>query len=127
MPNHRTPSGKAKLTGADKNHPERFRDRNEPDGGPPIGDPPDCLSGEALKAWERFRAELPWLVESDRAILTSACLLRGVIDADAAKVTVSHFREYRQTLGCLGATPTSRSHVDQEGEDDDDPFAQFVI
>jgi phage terminase small subunit len=127
MPTNKTPLAKARLTGADKKDPQRYRDRNEPDGGPPIGDPPHGLPDAAQTAWSRFTAELPWLVEADRAILSAACLLRAAIDADPEGATASHFREYRQTLSSLGATPTSRSHIAGPTDDEDNPFDQFLV
>ena len=125
MPQHRTPLAKAQLTGALKNHPERYKDRAEPASTAPLGAAGDWLNGGALDAWERFKSELPWLTESDRAIVGSACVLRARIEA-GGELNASEHRELRMILGALGATPTSRSNVVVPEEDDkDDPFAKF--
>ncbi|MFC3839220.1 hypothetical protein [Paracoccus rhizosphaerae] len=124
MGRHRTPLAKAKLTGADRKHPDRYRDRREPSGGGPVGDPPCYLDAEAKRFWRIFAAELPWLQFSDRAILTSASILRARMIAAADGATGALVREYRSTLSSLGATPASRQRVSLPSErDGDDPWA----
>lgn len=127
MGRSKTPIEKAKLTGADRNHPERFRDRQDVDGGPAIGKPPAYFDAKARAAWARFKRELPWLVESDRAMVELASLTRALIEADPAQASAAMVKEHRQQLASLGATPVTRSNVAPpfKGNDDDDPFAAF--
>mgnify|MGYP007030532123 CR=1 FL=1 len=127
MGRHRTPLSKAKLTGADRNHPERFRGRSEPDGGGPVGDPPSYLPPDAKRFWRIFATELPWLQKSDRAILASAAMLRARVLGSAGDVNGALVREYRTHLACLGATPTNRQRVSMPSEpDQNDPWAAFA-
>lgn len=126
MGRHRTPLAKAKLTGADRKHPDRFRGRTEPNGGGPVGDPPSYLAADAKRFWRIFAAELPWLQKPDRALLASAAILRARLIAEEGGATGALVREYRSTLACLGATPTNRQRVSVPHElDQDDPFAAF--
>lgn len=128
MPRPRTPVSKAKLTGADKVHPERFRDRSEPSAsGKPIGSPPTYLSVTAKKAWKTFVRELGWLVHEDRAALEVASIMRAEIMSGNPELPATFFTAYRQAISSLGATPVDRSKVHQpKDEDEDDPFAKFT-
>jgi phage terminase small subunit len=127
MPRPQTPLAKAKLTGADKKHPDRFRDRSEPvASGKPIGSAPPYLSANAKKAWKAFCDELGWLVHEDRAALEVASIMRGEIMARTPDLPASFFTAYRQAISSLGATPVDRSKVHQgKPEEPDDPFAAF--
>ncbi len=126
MGRNRTPLEKAKLTGADRKNPQRFRDRSEPDSGGPLGNAPKYFTAEQRKAWDMFKIELEWLRSADRAIVELACITRAEIMAGGANVTAALLREHRQQLSSLGASPTSRSNVALPGEaDEPDPFARF--
>jgi hypothetical protein len=62
---------------------------------------------------------------SDRAILASASILQIRVQ-EATEINVALLREYRATLGCLGATPVDRSRIQwSPPEDENDPFAVF--
>lgn len=128
MARNRTPLSKAKLTGADKKHPDRFKKRSEPDGGGPLGNPPDYFDPLQIRIWEVFRVELPWLARSDRAMVELACVTRAQIQAAGDSVTASLIREHRQQLSSLGGTPVTRSNVTPAPADPDAdcPFAQFM-
>lgn len=127
MGRHRTPLAKAKLTGADRKHPDRYRGRSEPDGGGPVGAPPSYLDADAKRFWRIFTGELPWLQKSDRAILASASILRAQVIAASNGATGALVREYRSTLACLGATPTGRQRISMPSEpDQNDPWAAFA-
>jgi len=127
MPNPRTPIAKAKLTGADKRNPQRFRDRKEPKvSGRPVGAAPSYLTAGAKKAWKTFASELGWLTHEDRAILEVAATMRAEIMAGSTELPASFFTAYRQALAALGGTPTDRSKVASPDDgDDDDPFKRF--
>lgn len=126
MPNPKTPLAKARLTGADRNHPSRFRNRTELDGGGAVGPAPDYLSDDAKRFWDTFVSELPWLTKADRALLASASLLRAQVIASQGEVTGALIREYRSHLGALGSGPVARQRVSQvPDEDQDDPFSVF--
>ena len=89
-----------------------------------LGKPPSYLSAPERSAWWAFVAEAPWLAESDRALVSSACALRAQVqDGDA---NASIVRELRMHLTAMGCTPTTRQNVHApEQPDEDDPWAKF--
>lgn len=127
MPRPQTPLAKAALTGADKNHPERFRARKQPElSGNGPGKPPSYLPAKAKTAWSTFVKELGWLVQEDRPLLEAAALARAQIMDCTTDLPASFFGNYRLLLSSLGATPVDRAKVSQKSaEDEDDPFAGF--
>ncbi|WP_211299437.1 hypothetical protein [Pukyongiella litopenaei] len=116
------------MTGADRKHPERFRDRSEPDGGGPLGNPPEYFDATHRRIWVTFMEELPWLAKADRALIELACITRAQIEVGGEAVTTALMREHRQQLSSLGATPVTRSNVAPapNDPDDDDPWATFM-
>lgn len=128
MPRPQTPLAKAALTGADKNHPGRFKTRAEPKAsGRDLGRPPAYLPATAKKAWATFADELPWLTYEDRGAVEIVSLMRAhIMDGLTADLPASFFGNYRMALSSLGATPVDRTKVYQPPKDeDDDPFAGF--
>ena len=87
MPRPRNPRARARALGADLKDPKRYRGRGNP-AVPPLGAPSPWLSAEHRVAWGRFRAEFPWLAESDRALVEIGVVLR----ADSAGATRSASR-----------------------------------
>ncbi len=127
MARNRTPLAKAKMTGAIKTHPERFKDRTEPDGGGPLGNPPEYFNAAQRKIWNKFLGELLWLERADRALVELACITRAQIETGGANVTAALMREHRQQLSSLGATPVTRSNVVQPADQEEaNPFEQFM-
>jgi hypothetical protein len=76
MPRRRIPKERAELTGAAKTNPGRFAGRSNPRTGR-LGQASSWLSAEQAAAWDLFRAEFPWLQESDRALVEIATILRA--------------------------------------------------
>ena len=132
MPRPRTPTAKARLTGTDKKHPERFRDRANPvTAGKPVGSPPGYLGEEAATAWHELARNLGWLEIEDRHALEVAALSVGALRAIAREgepPTAALISASRQALAALGATPVDRSKIQAPAVDDaDDPFAKFYF
>ncbi len=130
MPRPRTPLAKARLTGADRKDPDRFRDRAEPKTSKaPVGKPPAYLAKEAKAVWQELARDLGWLVREDRFALESACLAIAQVRTMhkvGEPVTGALFAAMNSALGKLGASPADRSKVNATPpEDDDDPFAAF--
>ncbi|MGI3212567.1 hypothetical protein ACROSR_15815 [Roseovarius tibetensis] len=127
MPRPRTPTAKARLTGADRKDPQRYAARSEPSlSGRALGKPPAYLPKTAKTAWATFADELPWLTYEDRGAVELVCLMRGRITDDPAGATAALFGQYRLALAALGATPVDRSKLNCRAPDDEaDPFAQF--
>ena len=120
MPNHRTPALKAAVTGTADRNPQRHRDRKEPKTNP-LGDPSPFLSPFGVTAWESFKKELPWLAESDRALVEIAAAVRGRLLA-GEDVGTTALSMLQSILSKMGATPADRTKVsapDDEGEEDE--------
>lgn len=120
MPAPRTPLAKAKATGVDLNHPGRLADRKEP-ASKPLGDPSPFLDEFGQRAWEGFKRELPWLAESDRAVVEVCSQVRGLLIA-GEDVGVTKLSMYQSMLSKLGATPADRSRVMVPEDEDEDEF-----
>lgn len=130
MPNHRTPTAKARLTGADKANPQRFRDRSEPaTSGDPVGAPPVHLSKAAKAVWREAAGIMSWLVREDRLALEIAANAVASVRETAQSgepIKAAQLTAARQTLASLGATPADRAKIYAPGDGDkSDPFAQF--
>ena len=117
MPAPRLPVAKAKATGADIKDPGRHADRSEPKGAA-LGEAPDYLDDNGKSAWEGFKRELPWLLESDRAVMEVCAKVRGeIISGD--DVGVTKLSMYQSMLSKLGATPADRSRIMMSDEPDE--------
>lgn len=130
MPRQQTPLARAKLTGADAKNPQRFRNRSDPTTSKaPVGNPPAYLAKEAKAVWRDLACNLGWLVKEDRFALESACLAIAQVRTmhrAGDPITGAMFAAMNVAIGKLGASPTDRSKVFQEpDDDDDDEFAQF--
>jgi len=119
MPRPRTPKAKAEITGALKNHPGRFAHRSEPSS-PPLGEASSWMVPNQIAAWNSFRHELPWLMESDRALVEIASVIRGRLIA-GEDVSIGALGVMRLVCGMLGGSPSSRSKVDFEEPEPGDP------
>lgn len=109
MARARTPVAKAKVTGAAAKNPQRHRGRSKP-AVRPLGKPSTFLDKHGQQAWEGFRRELPWLMESDRSLLEVACVVRGRLLA-GDDVGVQSLSMLQSILSKLGASPSDRSKV----------------
>ncbi|MBC7636310.1 MAG: hypothetical protein H7251_11980 [Acetobacteraceae bacterium] len=110
---------KARATGAAIKNPARYRDRPEPKGAP-LGNASAFLDAAGRAAWIDFKAELPWLMESDRAMMEIVCVIRGRIASGEVGATL--LSTYQACLTKLGATPVDRSRIavaPDEAEDDE--------
>src|SRR3712207_6472993 len=126
MPRPRTPLSKAVLTGAVKKNPARYAGRNEPERLLSIGGPSDWLDDGQRAVWDEFRAALPWLTESDRALVEIATIIRARLISGEA-VGVQALQLLRQCLGQMGATPSDRSKVAVPANDaEPDPADEFL-
>lgn len=123
MPRPRTPKPVAEASGAAAKNPQRFRERSEPKVSA-LGDPPDFFNETECAAWLGFKKEMPWLAESDRAIVEIAARLRGRLISDP-EMGVNALAQLRLCLSSMGGTPADRSKVSAPDEDDDDPADQF--
>src|SRR4051794_26232453 len=123
MPRPRTPREKARITGADRNHPSRFARRSAPNT-VPLGEPSNWMNDGQRAAWERFRREVPWLMESDRGLVEIASYLRARV-MTGEEVSVGALNQLRMCAAQMGANPADRSRVGVAEEPDNDPADRF--
>lgn len=114
MPRPRTPLKKAKITGQATKHAEVFSKRKEPKSSL-LGEPSLYMhevknSENQLKAWAAFKKEIPWLNESDRALVEIACNLRARMFT-GEDVGVQAIAALRQCISSMGGTPSDLSRV----------------
>lgn len=121
MPRPRKSLAQARVSGAYAKNPGRYKRRNEPRVGEPIGDPPDWMTPAQKVAWRQYAAALPWLNYSHRCMLEITSYLAARMAA--GELGVSGMNLLRQCLGQLGATPADASKV-QQFDDEDDPISQ---
>ena len=119
MPRARTPLAKAEVSGALKKNPQRRKGKAAPKGNG-LGLPPGWFTAVQKRMWAAFKKELPWLAESDRAVMEIACVLRAAL-YNGEEVGVSKLNLLRLLLAQLGATPADRSKISAPAKEDDDP------
>lgn len=124
MANPRLPALKADVSGAALKNPQRHGDRKAPKGTRSLGEPYKSMTPAQCEAWEEFRADLPWLNSSHRAILQVACLLRARMNADA-DIGVTALSAYSAILSKLAATPVDETKASRGDEEDEDPADQY--
>jgi len=123
MANPRTPTAKAKVSGAAIKNPQRHKTRADPKV-VDLGKASSFLKGGALAAWDGFKRELPWLTEADRGLVEIASMIRGRF-MDGEDVGVSAINQLRMCLAQMGATPADRSKITVPDGDDSDPADKF--
>ena len=123
MPRPRTPREKARITGADRNHPSRFARRSASHTAP-LGEPSNWMNDGQRAAWNLIRREVPWLMESDRALVEIASYPRARLMA-GEDVGAGAMNQLRMCAAQMGATPADRSKVAVPAEPEDDPADRF--
>ena len=123
MPNPRIPAAKARVSGADVTHPGRHKARAEPKVAA-LGEPSRFLDDYGARAWEGFKREMPWLGESDRALVEIASLVRGRLLA-GQDVGVTALSMLQAILGKMGGSPADRTKVSVPDGDEGDPEDRF--
>jgi hypothetical protein len=120
MPRPRTPTERAKVTGAARVNPGRFAKRSNPQTGA-LGKAPSWMSKEQAAVWELFRAEYSWLQRSDRGLVEIATIIRAKGLA-GEEVSSSELGQLRLCCGMMGGSPADRSKVTIVEEPDEDPM-----
>ena len=123
MPRPRTPREKARITGADRNHPSRFARRSAPHT-VPLGEASNWMNDGQRAAWDLIRREVPWLMESDRTLVEIAASIRARV-MTGEDVSVSALNQLRMCAAQMGAIPADRSKVALPDGPDDDPADRF--
>ena len=125
MPRTRLPAAKAEATGAAAKNPQRHRVRREPSSTKPLGKAPTWFDELQAGMWDGFKVELPWLTESDRAVMEVASVLRAQLKLQPIDIGVTKLNLLRLCLAQLGATPADRSKIAVGDGDEDDPEDAF--
>lgn len=123
MPRPRTPLAKAKASGAEIIHPERFAGRKGPKKPRPVGEPYAGMSANEKKVWVELRADLPWLNSSHRTLLRLACYWTARMDTKDFGVSAT--QALSSILSKLGATPVDETKVNHGDDEDEDPADEF--
>ncbi|KRG66981.1 hypothetical protein ABB27_11935 [Stenotrophomonas terrae] len=123
MAKPRTPTKKARVSGATLKDPARFKGRKEPANPSPIGAPYKGMTPAQVKVWKECAENMPWLSASHRLLLRQVSILAARMETDP-EVGVSAMHALSAMLSKLGATPTDESKVDHpDGDvDPDDKF-----
>ena len=120
MPQPRVPTNILKMRGADKNHPERIKKReNEPRNINPVGAPSEHLS-DIEKEFFKEIVDLSIegvLGEADRiSVEQAACLLVKCRGLGEDPVTAAEKGLFFKYLGQLGMLPADRSKISIPGK-----------
>ncbi|MCF3595470.1 hypothetical protein LZG00_15870 [Rhodobacteraceae bacterium LMO-12] len=115
MANPQLPKAKAKILGADRKNPKRYRGQ---------GETPDGLSDMAKEQWREFADLMPWLAQSDRQLVYLASLLS--IRTTEPDCPLGVFTQLRLCLSSMGGTPVDRSRVQWNDDDEPDPANEFL-
>ena len=123
MAKPRTPTKKARVSGATLKDPGRYNGRKEPTNARPIGSPYKGMTPAQAKVWKECVENMPWLNASHRLLLRQVSMLAARMETDE-KMGVSAMHALSAMLSKLGATPTDESKVDHPdvAEDPDDKF-----
>ena len=108
----KTPRNILVLRGAEKNHPARFKEReNEPENVNPIGEPPEWLNEVELKCWQKLAQEsIPGVLgEADRTWLELACELYA--KKLNGEIIATERGQLITLLAKIGFNPSDRSNI----------------
>jgi hypothetical protein len=119
MARKRIPLELARATGRTKKDPGRFAGRSNPQTGR-LGKASWWLSAEQAAVWDLFRAEFPWLQESDRCLVEIATVIRALV-VTGKPVSVTALNQLRLCTNAMGGTPSGRSKVTLVEESEADP------
>lgn len=122
MPRPRLTPEQARVMGADKRSPGRFKDRADPST-EPLGSPPQGLSAPVKEAWLELASDIPWLCRSDRHLLKLTAEL--AVATRRPDAPIAAYAQLRLCLSSLAATPTDRSKVSIPDDENEDPAAEF--
>lgn len=115
MPRPRTPTVVLERTGALKRDRKRHAGReNEPKDARAIGDPPDFLTAEQVKAWRYVVERCPEgvLRRADEVAVATCAVLFAKLIGNPGAATPAAVAQLRGLLASFGMTPADRSRVE---------------
>ncbi|HFJ9613626.1 TPA: hypothetical protein ACG4NT_000994 [Stenotrophomonas maltophilia] len=120
MAKPRTPTKKARVSGATIKDPGRYKNRSEPANPAPIGTPYKGMTAAQVRVWKECVSNMPWLNAAHRLLLRQVCILAARMEM-GEDLSVSSTHALSAMLSKLGATPTDESKVTHpEGDEDTD-------
>ncbi len=128
---HPQPTALAKLKGADKQNPQRYRNRaHEPRPVLGVGDPPAWLGADGAAVWASMQAEIApgVLTRQDRRMFGVLCSLVRSYEAAPDEMSIGRLSTLSSIASQFGMTPSARTKVAAiEAEtEDSNPFAEFA-
>lgn len=126
MARHPQPREVAKLKGADRIHPERYR-KQPPTVEYELGDAPEHLTIEARKCWVEISTYAPIgvLKGADRITLELASNLLAEYRNNPSEFAVGKYTHLIGLLARLGMTPADRQKLGTEKPKEGNPFEEF--
>lgn len=126
MARHKQPAELAKLKGAVKKNPQRYR-KEAPTTGKGLGKPPAHLPDEVVAVWKELdKCSLPGVLTSaDRFVMEVAASLLAEFRTNRADFKAA---KYSHLIGCLarlGLTPADRQKLGTEKPQEGNPFDEF--
>ena len=126
MARHKQPEALAKLKGADKKDPQRYR-KEVPKDSSPIGDAPEHMDAFAKEVWAELssRALKGVLTGADRFIMEITTTLLAEYRIDPSEFAVG---KYTHLIGCLarlGLTPSDRQKLGIDKQEEGNEFEDF--
>lgn len=126
MARHKQPEALAKLKGAEKKNPQRYR-KDAPKAGKPLGKVPDHLTPDVAEVWKELeRSALPGVLTiADRFVMEVAATLLSEF-----RILRTSFQaaKYSHLIGCLarlGLTPADRQKLGTDKTPEGNPFDEF--
>ncbi|AMV00055.1 hypothetical protein [Xanthomonas citri] len=126
MARHKQPDELARLKGADKKDPQRYK-RQAPKSKVALGRPPDHLPEDAAAAWKELeKFALPGvLTGADRFVMEVTASLVAEFRANRAEFKAA---KYSHLIGCLarlGLTPADRQKLGTDKTPEENHFNEF--
>lgn len=123
MAKHAQPREVAKLKGADKVHPERYR-KKVPKSDSPVGSAPEGMSESARACWFELESyaipgTLTW---AERPMLEMAANLFAEYRAAPTEFAIGKYNPLIGMLARFGLSPADRQKLSIDSPKEDDPY-----
>ena len=124
MPRVSQPDEIAKLKGAHKKDPQRYRDK-VPKSKLPLGLPPDHMTDDAKETWwELSFYSIPGVITgADRVLLETLSNLLAEYRKEPDKIPTPRINQMINCLARFGMSPSDRTKLGQPLTPKDNPFA----
>jgi hypothetical protein len=126
MARHKQPIEVAKLKGADKKNPQRYK-KDIPKSNKPLGGVPDHLSIAAKTVWkELVDYAIPGTItQSDRIIFETAAVLIAQFRSNPKNMPTARITAMIGCVARLGLSPTDRNKLGVDKKPEENPFDEF--